>query len=44
VLAVVLGVIVAAALYFAYLWPRVPPLDDAALDATSRREPLAEEP
>jgi hypothetical protein len=33
VLALVLGIIVSAGLYFAYLWPSVEPLDDDATAA-----------
>jgi hypothetical protein len=35
VLALVLGIIVSAGLYFAYLWPAVEPLDDEAVAAGS---------
>jgi len=30
VLALVLGLVISAGLYFAYLWPSVEPVDDAA--------------
>jgi len=33
-LAVVLGLVVSAGLYFAYLWPQVEPEDEAAPPAT----------
>jgi hypothetical protein len=39
VLAVVLGLIVSAGLYFAYLWPQVePPADDGDADAAKPDE------
>jgi hypothetical protein len=34
VLALVLGLIVSAGLYFAYLWPSVEPVDEPALSGT----------
>ena len=35
VLALVLGIVVSAGLYFAYLWPSVEPLDDEPSTATA---------
>jgi hypothetical protein len=35
VLALVLGIIVSAGLYFAYLWPSVEPIDEADPDAAT---------
>lgn len=35
VLALVLGLVVSAGLYFAYLWPSVEPLDEPVLAAAS---------
>ncbi|HEX3479360.1 MAG TPA: hypothetical protein VHT91_30260 [Kofleriaceae bacterium] len=51
VLALVLGLIISAGLYFAYLWPSVEPVagagadhPDAAPDAASGAAPAASEP
>jgi hypothetical protein len=42
VLAVVLGLVVSAGLYFAYLWPSVEPLDEAPAQTPPAPEPAAE--
>jgi hypothetical protein len=39
VLAVVLGLIVSAGLYFAYLWPQVEPTDDDEAEPPAAAEP-----
>jgi hypothetical protein len=45
VLALVLGLIVSAGLYFAYLWPSVEPLEDEAAPAeAASAEPAPAEP
>ena len=42
-LALALGLVVSAGLYFAYLWPQVEPADGAA-DAAAPQAPPAEPP
>ena len=44
ILALVLGVIVSAGLYFAYLWPSVEPDDDAADTPAAPPPPTSPEP
>lgn len=39
ILALVLGIIVSAGLYFAYLWPSVEPADDAPVDSEPATSP-----
>ena len=44
VLALVLGLVVSAGLYFAYLWPHVEPQDDAVAATPPAPPPAAPEP
>jgi hypothetical protein len=44
ILALVLGVIVSAGLYFAYLWPSVEPEDEAEDAAAPQPAPTSPEP
>jgi hypothetical protein len=41
VLALVLGLLVSAGLYFAYLWPQVEPLDDDEDEAKAKDDKAA---
>lgn len=43
-LALFLGLIVSAGLYFAYLWPQVEPLEEPAADAGDSRAEVVEPP
>jgi hypothetical protein len=44
ILALVLGIIVSAGLYFAYLWPSVEPDDEAGGEAAAPPAPTSPEP
>ena len=44
VLALVLGLVVSAGLYFAYLWPSIEPLDEPAVAAATTGAALADIP
>jgi len=44
VLALVLGLVVSAGLYFAYLWPSVEPLDEVAVAAAAMVANIPSEP